>query len=145
MDIYLTEIKIIGYLLYFCYRLPLGKLLFMETQECIDTGNESMLALKDALELLSGKWKFCILLSLYIHGTQRFKDLLANSVGGITPKVLSKELQDLEENLLITRTVNNTKPVTVSYALTEHAEETRPVINALIAFGLKHRTKIKAK
>jgi DNA-binding HxlR family transcriptional regulator len=117
----------------------------MQTQECIDTGNESMLAMKDALELLSGKWKFCILLSLYIHGTQRFKDLLSNSVGGITPKVLSKELQDLEENLLITRTVNATKPVTVSYALTEHAAETRPVINALIAFGLKHRTKIKAK
>lgn len=115
----------------------------MQTDVCIETSNANMLAMKDALELLSGKWKFCILLSLYIHGTQRFKDLLSNSVGGITPKVLSKELQDLEENKLITRTVNATKPVTVSYALTEHAAETRPVINALIAFGLKHRSKIK--
>ncbi|KUJ61285.1 HxlR family transcriptional regulator [Flavobacteriaceae bacterium CRH] len=117
----------------------------MKTDICIDTSNENMRALRDALELLSGKWKFCILLSLYMHGTQRFKDLLANSVGGITPKVLSKELQDLEDNLLVTRTVNNTKPVTVSYTLTEHAIETQPVINALIAFGLKHRTKIKSK
>jgi len=104
---------------------------------------ERMLALKDALELLSGKWKFCILLNLYNYGTMRFKDLQETSAG-ITPKVLSKELQELEENLLITRTVNNTKPVTVSYALTPHAIETQPVINALVQFGLKHRTKIKS-
>ncbi|WP_233602927.1 winged helix-turn-helix transcriptional regulator [Pedobacter sp. KBW06] len=37
----------------------------------------------------------------------------------------------------MTRTVDNTKPVTVSYALTDHAIETQPVINALIEFGLK--------
>ena len=104
--------------------------------------NERILALKDAIELLSGKWKFCILLNLYNYGTMRFKDLQETSAG-ITPKVLSKELQELEENLLITRTVNSTKPVTVSYALTKHAIETQPVINALVEFGLKHRTKIK--
>lgn len=117
----------------------------MDNNVCIETSKENMLALKDSLELLSGKWKVCILLSLYIYGSQRFKDLLANSVGGISPKVLSKELQDLENNLLITRTVNNTKPVTVSYTLTKHAAETQPVINALITFGKKHRTKIIAK
>lgn len=105
---------------------------------------ERQLALKDAIELLSGKWKIVILRSLYLHGTMRFKDVLETS-GGITPKVLSKELQQLEENLLITRTVNNTKPVTVSYALTKHAGETLPVINALIVFGLIHREKIKSK
>jgi DNA-binding HxlR family transcriptional regulator len=104
--------------------------------------NERVLALKDAIELLSGKWKFCILLNLYNYGTMRFKDLQETSAG-ITPKVLSKELQELEENQLITRTVNNTKPVTVSYALTPHAIETQPVITALVEFGLKHRAKIK--
>ncbi len=105
---------------------------------------ERVMALKDAIELLSGKWKFCILFNLYNYGTMRFKDLQETSIG-ITPKVLSKELQELEENLMITRTVNNTKPVTVSYALTEHAKETEPVIYALIDFGLKHREKIKGK
>lgn len=106
--------------------------------------NERVLALKDALTLLSGKWKFCILLNLYNSGTMRFKDLMGSSQG-ITPKVLSKELQELEETLLITRTVNNTKPVTVSYALTDNAIETQPVINALIDFGMKLRTNVKAK
>jgi DNA-binding HxlR family transcriptional regulator len=102
------------------------------------------LALKDALELLSGKWKIVILRSLYLYGTMRFKDII-ETLEGITPKVLSKELQLLEENLLITRTVNNTKPVTVSYALTDYANETLPVINALVTFGLTHRRKIKSK
>lgn len=112
-------------------------------QQTPELATERMLALKDALELLSGKWKFCILLNLYNYGTMRFKDLLATSKG-ITPKVLSKELQELEENLLLTRTVNNTKPVTVAYALTPHAIETQPVINALVEFGMKHRAKIKS-
>lgn len=105
---------------------------------------DRQLALKDAIEILSGKWKIVILRSLYINGTMRFKDIMETAVS-ITPKVLSNELRQLEENLLITRTVNNTKPITVSYALTDHATETLPVINALIEFGLKHRIIIKKK
>lgn len=109
-----------------------------------DVNKETILALKDAIELLGGKWKFCILHNLQNYGTMRFKDLQETSQR-ISPKVLSKELQELEENLLITRTVNNTKPVTVSYALTKHATESQPVLKALIDFGMKHRKKIKAK
>ncbi|WP_221392140.1 helix-turn-helix domain-containing protein [Dyadobacter sp. NIV53] len=117
--------------------------MLFDTNTCDpEQSRQRTLALRDAIELLSGKWKFCILLNLYQYKIMRFKDLQETSIG-ITPKVLSKELQELEENLLITRTVNNTKPVTVSYALTDHAIETQPVINALIEFGLKHRKKIK--
>ncbi len=87
-----------------------------------DISKEDILAIKDAIELLGGKWKFCILYHLNTYQTMRFKDLQEMSVG-ITPKVLSKQLQELEDNLLITRTVNNTKPVTVSYAPTKYAEE----------------------
>jgi DNA-binding HxlR family transcriptional regulator len=106
--------------------------------------NERILALKDAIGLLGGKWTLCILQTLSTTTTMRFKDLL-ESVVGISPKILSKELQELEQNLLVTRTVNNTKPVTVSYAITKHAYETQLVINALLEFGLKHRKKIKGK
>lgn len=103
---------------------------------------ESTLALRDAIELLGGKWKICILRNLSF-GEMRFKDL-RETVVGISPKVLSKELQDLEQNMLITRTVNNTKPVTVSYANTAYAANTLPVIKALLEFGLKHRRKVKS-
>ncbi|RAV30313.1 winged helix-turn-helix transcriptional regulator [Sinomicrobium soli] len=109
-----------------------------------DINKEKILAIKDALELLSGKWKFCILHNLHHYKTMRFKDLQEKSVG-ITPKVLSKELQELEDNLLIIRTVNNTKPVTVTYTPTKYVEEIYPVIDALLNFGLKHRKKIKEK
>lgn len=100
--------------------------------------------MRDAIDLLSGKWKLCILQSLAHAGPLRFKDL-QESLVGMTPKVLSKELQDLEDHLLVTRTVNNTKPVTVSYAITPHARETEPVIRALYEFGVRHRKKIKGK
>jgi DNA-binding HxlR family transcriptional regulator len=125
--------------LYYNYSLPLGKLVYI--MEVLNgktkPGVDRQLALKDAIELLSGKWKIVILRSLYLYGTLRFKDVMEASEG-ITPKVLSKELQVLEENLLITRTVNHTKPVTVSYALTNYANETLPVTNALVTFGLTH-------
>ncbi|QNL47888.1 helix-turn-helix transcriptional regulator [Olivibacter sp. SDN3] len=106
--------------------------------------SQHVMALRDSIDLLTGKWKFCVLLNLSVHTEMRFKDLL-EEVDGISPKVLSKELQELEDNLLITRTVNSTKPVTVSYKLAVHAKETEPVIKALIVFGLKHRQKIKEK
>jgi DNA-binding HxlR family transcriptional regulator len=105
---------------------------------------ERTLALRDATELLGGKWRIFILQVLSHFETMRFKDLQETLVG-ISPKVLSKELQELEQNLLITRTVNNTKPVTVSYSLTKHAYETQAVFHALLDFGTKHRKKIKGK
>jgi DNA-binding HxlR family transcriptional regulator len=103
---------------------------------------EKGLALRDAIDLLSGKWKFCIMLNLRKYGTLRFKDMLQTSKP-ISPKILAKELQELEDNFLIVRTVNDTKPITVSYVLSEYAEEADAVLNALIAFGLNHRKKVK--
>jgi len=105
---------------------------------------QRMLGLKDAMELFAGKWKFSILLNLNEYGEMRFKDLLETTTG-ISPKVLSKELHDLEQNLMITRTVMNTKPVTGSYAITEYALHAEPVISALIDFGLTHRETIKRR
>jgi DNA-binding HxlR family transcriptional regulator len=100
------------------------------------------LALRDAIELLGGKWKICILQALSF-GTMQFKDL--QETVGISPKVLSNELKDLEQNRLVIRTVNNTRPVTVSYDLTKHAFATKPVIEALLDFGIKHRATIIGK
>jgi DNA-binding HxlR family transcriptional regulator len=108
-----------------------------------EPSKESTLALRDAIDLLGGKWKIYILRNLSF-GEMRFKDL-QETVIGISPKVLSKELQDLEENMLITRTVNNTKPVTVSYGLTAYAGHTLPVIKALLKFGLTHRRKVMSR
>ncbi len=98
----------------------------------------SMRAVYDALEFLGGKWKLPILFALFMGGKQRFREMERN-VSGITPKMLSKELQDLEINRLITRRVLDTKPVTVEYELTAHAESIKPMLDALSAWGEQHR------
>lgn len=56
--------------------------------------------------------------------------------------MLSKELQDLELNHLISRTVMNTKPITVKYAITEYGKTLSPMINAIAEWGVEYRKAI---
>jgi DNA-binding HxlR family transcriptional regulator len=99
-----------------------------------------ILPVKDALEVLSGKWKLPIIVSLTL-GTKRFRQI-AREIGGITDKMLSKELKELEENQLVKRTVHNTFPPKVEYEITEHGQSLHYVIKELRKWGLKHREKI---
>lgn len=98
---------------------------------------------RDALEVLNGKWKLPILISLSF-GTKRFKQI-AKEIHGITDKMLSKELKDLELNQLAKRTVYDTFPPTVEYSITEHGQSLKKVINELKNWGLEHRKKITGK
>ena len=70
---------------------------------------------------------------------------IRRDIHGISAKMLSKELRDLEVNMLVKRTVHDTKPVTVEYAITEHGKTFIPVVKALIKWGIKHRQVIKSK
>ena len=103
-----------------------------------------MLAVRDALDILSGKWKISIIGALALGGKHRFKEL-EREVTGITPKMLSKELQDLEINELVSRTVLDTKPVTVEYELTEYGNSLENVVETLAAWGTQHRARIMKK
>ena len=112
-----------------------------ESTEC----SKELLAIKDAMDILSGKWKIHIIATLTYEGRPlRFMDLL-RLVEGIAAKMLSKELHDLEVNLLIKRTVLNTKPVTVEYELTPHGRTLEKAINELRLWGKLHRKKIIGK
>ncbi len=71
-------------------------------------------------------------------GRKRFKEL-EREITGITPRMLSKELRDLEANQLITRTVYDTTPVTVEYALTEYGKSLDKVISAMCDWGKKYQ------
>lgn len=68
----------------------------------------------------------------------RFMDLL-REVEGIGTKMLSKELRDLEVNHLISRTVLNTRPVTVEYQITEFGKSLAPVIDEIAKWGVAYR------
>lgn len=108
--------------------------------QCDSTG---IRAIKDAMETLSGNWKLPILFSLS-GGAKRFKEI-SREVEGISDKMLSKELKDLETNHLVNRTVYDTFPPTVKYELTPHAETLYEVMKSLRDWGQNHRKKIIGK
>lgn len=113
---------------------------------CPNSGSECksmLIPVKDSLEVLNGKWKLQIITAL-MFGAKRFKEI-SNEVGGITDKMLSKELKDLEDNLLVKRTVFQSFPPRVEYEITEHGKTLRTVLDSLRIWGNQHREVIKAK
>ena len=96
---------------------------------------------RDSLDILNGKWKLPIIIAL-TFGEKRFTEI-AQEVHGITDRMLSKELRDLELNGLIKRNVQDTYPVKVTYALTAHSKTLRPVINSLKNWGIMHKKKLQ--
>jgi DNA-binding HxlR family transcriptional regulator len=109
----------------------------ISTEAC----NRSLSAIQDTLYVLGGKWKLPIIIALF-NGPQRFREL-QRSLETITPKVLSKELKDLELNEFITRTVYPTTPVTVEYQLTEYSRTLGDVLSSMRDWGEQHRARLK--
>lgn len=100
-----------------------------------------MVPVRDALEIFSGKWKIPIITALTFYETCGFKEL-ERIVEGITPKMLSKELKFLEDNMLISRRVENTRPITVMYSITEYGKTSKSVMSELYRWGAAHRKKV---
>lgn len=99
-----------------------------------------ILPVRDVIDIIGGKWKLPILISLSF-GSRRFGEL-EKAIDGITPKMLSKELRDLEMNKLVERSTVKTIPLTVEYSLTSYGKTLDEVIVALRNWGTIHRTKI---
>ena len=102
-----------------------------------------ILPVRDALDMLNGKWKLPIIISV-TTGNERFTDI-QESIPGITPKVLAKELKDLEQHRLIKRVVVEDYPVRILYKPEPYAETLSPIIYALKDWGINHRKKIFEK
>jgi DNA-binding HxlR family transcriptional regulator len=100
----------------------------------------SVLAVKDALYVLNGKWKLPLILTLST-GPKRFKEI-QRDLGEITPKILSKELKELELNEFVERKVLPTTPVTVLYELTPYSQSLDRVLDELRDWGMQHRNRL---
>ncbi|MGV3598998.1 MAG: winged helix-turn-helix transcriptional regulator [Bacteroidota bacterium] len=98
---------------------------------------QMILPVRDALNALSGHWKLPIIVSVSF-GPKRFKQI-SKEVSGITDKMLSKELKELEENKLVKRTVYDSFPPKVEYSITEHGKSLKRVIKELCEWGTEHR------
>ncbi|QPH41910.1 helix-turn-helix transcriptional regulator [Pedobacter endophyticus] len=100
-----------------------------------------MRAVQDSMDVLNGKWKIPIISSICYYNKRRFSDIL-HDVEGISNRMLSKELKELEINQLIVRTIQDTQPITVEYTLTDHGKTLQTIINNLTDWGIQHRKKI---
>ncbi len=101
---------------------------------------KAMIPVKDALDILNGKWKLPIIISL-MYGNKRFTQI-AREIPNITDKMLSKELRDLETNLLVKRTVYDSVPVVVEYSMTPSGKSLEKLIDELRKWGVQHRKRI---
>ncbi|WP_294823412.1 helix-turn-helix domain-containing protein [uncultured Flavobacterium sp.] len=116
---------------------PPLKLKAMSTSEC----QGRLTAVGDALYVIGGKWKLRIIIALN-EGHNRFNEL-QRVVSGISAKVLSQELKDLEMNGLVERRVTADIPVVVEYLPTPYSHSLRSVLEALSNWGMEHRQKLR--
>ena len=100
-------------------------------------------ASRDALEVIQGKWRVPIIISL-TFGKKRFNEI-KNEIGDISPKMLSQELKMLEENQIIKRNVYDSKPVMIEYELTPLGRSMNKMLEELLTWGLHFRKEIIKK
>ena len=91
----------------------------------------------DALEIIVGKWKPIILLQLLSNGKMRFSEL-KHSIPGITQKMLTKQLRELEREEIVNRVVYPQVPPKVEYSMTEYGKELEPIMVAMHEWGTRH-------
>jgi DNA-binding HxlR family transcriptional regulator len=105
----------------------------------------NLAAVGDALYVIGGKWKLPIIVA-FVEDRQpkRFNEL-QRAVKGISARVLSNELKQLEMNGFVERRVYTGTPVVVEYVLTEYSNTLGEVLHALQKWGTQHRDKILGK
>jgi len=106
------------------------------------TSSKQLEALVDTIYVIGGKWKMPIIFAICTGAHRRFREIERN-VTGITSRMLSLELKDMEMNKLITRTVYPDTPVRIEYEVTDYCKTLIPLIQAMIDWGMLHRQKIR--
>ena len=92
--------------------------------------------------MISNKWKILILRDL-MEGTKRYNEL-NRSLVGISAKVLTQNLKDLEQDGIVIRKVYPVVPPKVEYSLSEKGKELRSILNLMKEFGIKYKDKDKS-
>lgn len=99
---------------------------------------------KDAVNVVSGKWKLAIVCALLQSG-QRFSDL-ERLLGFVTSRTLSKDLKNLELNGIVSReSVRGSNSSAVVYELTDSGRSLEKVIMEMASWGQVHRQEVRSK
>lgn len=109
------------------------------TEEC----NTVLMAVSDALYVIGGKWKLMIIIAM-ARGNKRFTEI-QRQVSGISARVLSSELKELELNGFIIKKVEVGYPVSIEYELLPYSHTLEELVGAMTRWGMQHREKIKSE
>ncbi|HEY1624110.1 MAG TPA: helix-turn-helix domain-containing protein [Streptosporangiaceae bacterium] len=108
---------------------------------CADTMNE-VCSVRQVLDHVGGKWSISILLAA-INAPVRFSEL-ERHIDGISRRMLTLTLRNLERDGLLTRTVYPTVPPKVEYTATKMARELRDSLAGLAGWAERHRSDVAA-
>ncbi|MCL1811710.1 MAG: helix-turn-helix transcriptional regulator [Methanomassiliicoccaceae archaeon] len=94
-------------------------------------------ALDAAMTVIEGKWKATILCKLHVKGALRFNQLM-KELEVISPRILTKQLREMEDDGLIIRTVKAEVPVCVEYSISERGRTLIPALKILASWGIEN-------
>lgn len=100
--------------------------------------------IKVTLSMISGKWKLIIIKELLAYKSMRF-GLLLRAIPGLSQKVLTAQLRELEEDGLVLRTVYDEIPPRVEYSLTKLGISTVSIMKEIRRWGMFHLLNNKKK
>ena len=94
-------------------------------------------AVDATMSVIEGRWKTVILCKLYMNGPMRFNQLM-KEISGISPRILTKQLKEMESDGIINRTSYSEIPPRVEYSITEKGLSLGPILKAMADWGLKN-------
>jgi len=94
------------------------------------------------LDIIGGKWKPLILWHLGVSGTKRFSEV-KRSLPGITQKMLTQQLRELEADGMITRKIYPQVPPRVEYTITNEGESLMPILSSMCKWGKEYYEKVQ--
>ncbi len=100
------------------------------------TGDRANCPVERTLEVIGGRWKVLILRELF-PGVKRFNEL-QRAVNGITQKMLTQQLREMESDGIVHREVYLQVPPKVEYSLTALGESLKPIIDTMHEWGIQH-------
>ncbi len=93
--------------------------------------------IEHTVNLIGHKWKVLIIRNLLNKGTQRFSEL-SKGINGISQKMLTQQLKQLEADGIINRMVYPEVPPRVEYSLTELGDSLKPILDSMNIWGVEH-------
>lgn len=105
--------------------------------------NETKCPAEFTLALIGGRWKIPIIFHL-LAGRQRFSEL-SRLLNGVTQKMLTQQLREMERNGLVERKIFAQVPPKVEYSLTPLGASLGPVVEAMCQWGMAHGEKSEPK